>query len=117
MARFFGGRGADLLRGGKGTDFIKGYNGNDRIYGGAGADFLRGGRGQDTFTFDVNFGRDRIRDFSQADDLIDLRGTDVTAFEQLKVAIKGGATVVDTGTGTIVLQGFKGTLAADDFLF
>jgi Ca2+-binding RTX toxin-like protein len=34
MARHFGGRGADLLRGGMGTDLIKGYNGNDRIYGG-----------------------------------------------------------------------------------
>jgi Ca2+-binding RTX toxin-like protein len=92
-------------------------DGNDVVNGGAGADFLRGGKGQDTFAFDVNFGRDRIRDFNQADDLLDLRSTDVTAFEQLKIAIKGGATVVDTGTGTIVLQGFKGTLTTDDFLF
>jgi len=103
--------------GGDGSDRIFGGDGNDVINGGAGTDFLRGGKGQDTFAFDMNFGRDRIRDFNQADDLLDLRNTNVTAFEQLTIAIKGGATVVETGTGTIVLQGFKGTLTADDFLF
>ena len=71
----------------------------------------------DVFTFDVKvFGRVHVRDFNHVDDLVDLRGTGITAFDQLKIKISGSSTIVDTGVGTIVLQRFTGTLTQDDFL-
>ena len=60
MAKFFGGRGDDLLRGGKAMDLIKGYNGNDRIYGGAGNNTIDGGDGHDRIWGGA--GNDRVAD-------------------------------------------------------
>jgi Ca2+-binding RTX toxin-like protein len=83
-----GGEGADLVRGGAdndhlkggaGNDSLRGEVGNDTLEGGAGMDWLYGGWGADTFRFGAAADtpnsalRDRIHDFSQAqDDVIDL---------------------------------------------
>jgi hypothetical protein len=82
--RLTGGNGGDRLRGNMGRDLLLGGNGNDTLLGGsgddllignAGADHLTGGAGSDLFRFDMlSDAGDRITDFEQSRDLIDLRG-------------------------------------------
>ncbi|MGC1496509.1 MAG: calcium-binding protein [Sulfitobacter sp.] len=83
-----GGDGNDIIRAGRGDDIADGGAGNDFMRGGAGEDILIGGLGQDTmygnagadvFQFNTasestNAGAawDRIMDFTQGQDLIDL---------------------------------------------
>ena len=81
---------ADSIRGLGGDDFIFGANGNYTLIGGAGKDTLKGGAGfdvlrgggSDAFDFDrpaetkTGAQRDRIADFTQGDDLIDVSGID-----------------------------------------
>ncbi len=87
-----GGSGADTLLGGSGRDLLNGGGDNDTLKGGGGADTLTGGLGQDAMTggagndrFDFNsLGdsqvgaglRDKIFDFIQGQDKIDLVGID-----------------------------------------
>jgi Ca2+-binding RTX toxin-like protein len=78
----YGGCGNDLVIGDAGNDKVFGGDGNDRIYGddhvASGVDQLYGGSGCDEFVFDnghsgVGSGnRDRIEDFDQKYDSIDL---------------------------------------------
>lgn len=81
-----GGSGNDILRGGRtGDDSLSGGSGSDRLVGGGDKDTLAGGAGGDLFVFTrvadslVGAPRDRIADFEQGDDRIDLRGIDATA--------------------------------------
>ena len=76
-----GGGGADRLAGGADADTLSGGAGDDTIIGGFGADQLTGGAGRDTFVFNVAnesvaTARDRINDFEQGLDVIDLSGVD-----------------------------------------
>lgn len=95
-----GGAGNDVLRGGDGNDRLVGGSGNDALFGedgfdelrgGAGDDFLNGGRGggvkdgfADVFIFgqsaDGFGGFDRIRDFEDSLDLLDLSGFNFSDF-------------------------------------
>ena len=88
----FGGRGNDNIRGGAGHDRLFGGNGSDNISGGAGEDILIGGAGgdhllggseNDIFRFDSvrhittkKGADDRIVDFAQGEDKIDLSSID-----------------------------------------
>jgi Ca2+-binding RTX toxin-like protein len=45
-----------------GNDTVIGFWTNDQINGGAGDDILRGGDGSDTYTFDLGFGVDELRE-------------------------------------------------------
>jgi len=82
--RLFGERGNDNLNGGQGDDRLVGGDGDDVLIGGRGADVLFGGAGADRFTFGAladstvdPAGRDRVRDFSQAEgDQLDLSRID-----------------------------------------
>jgi Ca2+-binding RTX toxin-like protein len=76
-----GSRADELISGGTGNDRIDGGAGNDVINGGAGADRLAGGTGSDVFRFDQltdsyrtasNAHTDRITDFNDASDRLDL---------------------------------------------
>ena len=67
-----GDKGSDLLDGGAGADQLSGGNGADRLIGGTGADQLTGGQGADTFVFGDGDGRDRIHDFQDNIDQIEL---------------------------------------------
>ena len=49
-----------------------GGNGSDEIDGGYGDDSLRGGEDSDRFVFEFTFGNDRIEDFQDGVDFIDL---------------------------------------------
>ena len=68
----------DFIFGGDGADVIDGGDGDDWITGGYGRDELTGGAGNDRFLYDTldetptGTERDRIQDFTQGEDVIDL---------------------------------------------
>ena len=73
--------GADSMSGDAGTDSLNGGLGNDALAGGLGADNLTGGSGGDVFRYDSGADstaatRDRITDFLQGEDIIDLLAVD-----------------------------------------
>ncbi len=80
--KLIGGSGNDKLVGGGGQDTLLGGLGQDTLTGGAGADTLRGSAGDDTFNFNrladsgPGFARDKIADFVQGHDLIDVHTID-----------------------------------------
>ena len=131
--RLYGGAGADVIVGGSGNDAVKGGGGNDRQYGGtgrdvlsgdAGNDVLTGGLDADTFRFRGNWGDDRITDFQNGVDRLDLRSTELS-FGELSVSqrdMDGDGLVDDVfirGNGqTITLLNEKVSgIGASDFLF
>jgi len=81
-----GGSGHDILLGGYGNDILVGSYGNDDLHGGAGYDVMTGGAGYDAFNFDAitdsapNAARDRITDFQEDIDYIDLSKIDANVF-------------------------------------
>lgn len=81
-----GGYGNDTLLGGYGNDTLIGSYGNDRLIGGAGYDVMSGGAGYDRFEFDSvtdslpGAYRDRIVDFQEDIDRIDLATIDANVF-------------------------------------
>jgi serralysin len=119
----FGGYGDDLLRGDAGADFILSGRGNDTITGGAGNDFLRGGRGSDVFEFTIDGGHDRISDFRNGQDKLDLTDQSYTSFAMLlafaDVTQHGAGTRIDFGGGNrIDLDGVRlSQIDASDFIF
>jgi len=97
-----GNGGDDCLFGGDGNDNMRGGNGDDVLVGGVGRDVLAGQAGADTFDYDAieestaaGSGRDRIVDFENDVDLIDLSDID---------AISGGGDDAFT-----FVTGFSGT--------
>ena len=109
--RVVGGGGNDELRGDKGDDVVIGNSGNDRINGGEDNDNLFGGADADTFVFDRDSGADRIRDFGDGADQIDLRDYDIGSFAGLDI-MQVGDDVVITLTDTDRIQ-LDNTLVAD----
>ncbi|MEP2769821.1 MAG: calcium-binding protein [Paracoccaceae bacterium] len=69
-----GGSNADVLDGGPGDDRVRGDDGVDHLNGNSGNDLLNGGANADTFWFfDIHsMGRDRITDFEDGLDVINL---------------------------------------------
>lgn len=108
--QIFGNDGDNRIDGLKGDDTLSGGAGNDTIDGGAGNDVLKGDGGADLFHFSKNSGHDTIVDFNPAEgDRIDLSGTGIFQFSQIKVTWQADISkyVVDLGNGTTI------TLAAD----
>jgi len=76
------GEGAETVAGLDGNDTLSGLGGADRIIGGGGVDVLTGGSGADRFVYEaiadapVGSPADRISDFAQGSDLIDLSAID-----------------------------------------
>jgi serralysin len=70
----FGGLGGDDLAGGAGQDSLYGGDGNDTLYGQSGDDTLSGGNGADTFQFAMGSEQERISDFADNMDRIELFG-------------------------------------------
>jgi Ca2+-binding RTX toxin-like protein len=121
--------GNDLLRGQTGNDTLSGGDGDDLLVGGSGIDDLTGGAGADTFrfsTFESGTGAsaDRIQDFAQGSDIIDVAGIDadlLTAGNQTfsfigNAAFSGAAGELryfDNGTDTFVQGDINGDGAAD----
>jgi len=67
-----GGNGNDTLLGNSGDDLLQGGNGNDLLSGEFGNDILLGGSGRDIFAIANDGGTDRIQDFKNGTDLIQL---------------------------------------------
>lgn len=96
---FYGMGGADELWGNAGDDFLDGGSGDDLLIGGEGSDTLTGGTGGDLFRFfdgdsGTGAGADRIVDFNNWIDKIDLRDVDsdgTTAGNQAFCWIGGSA--------------------------
>jgi Ca2+-binding RTX toxin-like protein len=112
--------GNDTLRGGQGDDAIRGGAGADQITGGAGDDTLTGGTGADTFVFARGQGTDRVTDFVNNIDKLDLRAFDlvsVAAVVALASASSFGLRIDVPGEGVIFVQGLTlALLSAGDVL-
>ncbi|MEM9320786.1 MAG: fasciclin domain-containing protein [Pseudomonadota bacterium] len=116
----FAGRGDDLVLGEHGNDKIFAGRGNDTVDGGAGRDLIFGGRGKDTFIFKQGNDVDRIADFRDHQDKIDVSGFGITAFSEIEHAITGNAhrTALKIGDDKLVLIGTnRHDIDADDFIF
>jgi Ca2+-binding RTX toxin-like protein len=142
-----GGYGNDVLLGGIGGDRLLGSYGNDDLHGGAGRDVMTGGAGYDYFTFDAitdsvpGTNRDRITDFQDGIDTIDLRKIDAnvlaagnqgfhfigqhafTAAGQVAFSFSGAYTIISANTDgdaapemQIALNGHHYLLASDFIL-
>jgi len=112
-----GGLGSDVLIGGTGKDRIEGNKGGDTLDGGSSNDFLRGGSGSDVFVFADGYGQDKIRDFQQGTDIMQI-SDHAGGFGTLSISTQGANLVVDYDGGTIILLQDAGmTLTAADFDF
>ncbi len=94
--------GNDILRGGGGRDRLDGGAGNDRLEGGIGRDKLVGGTGNDTFVFKQGWAVDRVSDFEDNVDTIELHsslwGGGAMTVAQL-IATYGTGNVANNGNG------------------
>lgn len=110
-----GSGGNDDLNGGGGRDRLKGGNGRDDFFGGKGNDKHTGGKGADTFYFDttVRSGKDKITDFEDGKDMIEIAGGGKVTWSR-----DGDDTVVVWNKGQVTLLGVdEGLINNDDFNF
>ena len=113
----------DILVGEGGNDRLKGKAGHDRILDGEGKDLMWGGSGRDVFEFIEDGTKDKIQDFENGRDLIDLSGF-VEAFSDLTIEeISDGVVGITHGEEVFVVKGFNKTAVTvdmfdeSDFLF
>ena len=103
-----GGLGNDTLIGGAGGDRLLGGQGRDHLIGGAGADRLTGGNGADVFVFGPADGKDRVTDYIDGTDRIDLSAFGFADFASAAshFANAGADLVFSFGTDTLTIQNF-----------
>ncbi len=123
-----GGGGRDSLAGGQGNDVIQGEGSHDRLSGGAGNDTITGGIGSDrltgslgadVFVFGPRDGHDRVTDFANGIDRIDLRsfGFANAAAALAHFAQDGANTAFTVGAAELTLINFaSGQIDASDLL-
>ncbi len=106
--------GNDILRGGGRRDKLDGGAGDDRLEGGRGRDKLFGGDGADTFVFKAGWAVDRVSDFEDNIDTIELDsalwlGTYGVLTVSQVIAAFGASNVTNNGNaGTHVELNFGG---------
>jgi len=99
-----GGTKADTLMGDKGKDKLFGDGGSDTLIGGKGADKLKGGNGADTFVFNQGDGKDKIRDFSNGNDTLELDVTGIASINDVQaVAAQSGNNLILSFSNSDVL--------------
>ena len=109
--KLVGGAGGDALYGGAGGDALMALSGRDTLSGGLGNDRLMGGTGADVFQFRAGTGRDRIVDFVDNVDTIQLGrymldGATTAAQVIARFAsVVGGNTVLDFGIDRVTIVG------------
>lgn len=106
-----GDEGKDLLHGNAGDDLLDGRRGNDTLRGGTGDDVLTGGAGNDDFVLRRGEGDDRIADFGNAADDLDLSAFRFSGFAAVAAlaADRAGGMRLDLrgeGGGLVFLDGF-----------
>lgn len=89
----------DQVFGGTGNDSLIGFDGDDLLNDGAGADNLNGGQGVDTFVLVTDGATDRIADFQDGVDRIDLD----QAFASLTITTLGAGRVQIVHGGDVLL--------------
>ena len=113
--RLEGGDGSDMLGGGEGRDTMFGGAGSDTLSGGAGIDFLRGGAGADTFVLNSGSEVDRILDFENGVDIIDLTAFGEINEAEIDIFVNGNDTVVLLNGVRAVLENVDiGLITLDD---
>lgn len=122
MDTLFGGGGNDLLRGDDGRDYLLGENGNDTLDGGTGDDNLTGGAGVDTFVYrDLAYGYDRVLDFEDGNDLIDLTDfgfVGMADIDPIAIDTAFGVRITFSPGNVLLLEGIlESLLDSSDFLF
>ena len=98
--RASGGSSALSLTGNEFDQFVVGTSGADIINGGLGDDYLIGNAGADIFVFGNDWGTDRITDYEDGIDRIDVQGV---AFEDLTIEQSGNSTEISFGDDVIVV--------------
>ena len=98
--RLFGQAGNDTLQGGDGNDILLGGTGNDRLDGGTGNDVMTTGGGRDIIVVRQNDGFDRVTDFQNNQDRIDLVGI---RFGQLTIQQRQDDVLVKLGNTNLML--------------
>lgn len=113
-----GGSGSDIIRGNAAANVLNGAVGNDTLVGRGGSDVLTGGSGSDRFVFANWDGNDRVTDFQNGLDRIEIGGP-TTGFRDLAVYNSAEGAVISWGGGTtITLVGIDRSLVdASDFIF
>ncbi|MBM6580762.1 carboxypeptidase regulatory-like domain-containing protein [Microvirga sp. BT689] len=122
--KLYGGTGSDALAGDSGNDRLYGDSGKDRLNGSSGNDTLTGGSDADSFRFTGKWGADKITDFRNGVDRIDLRGNGLS-FGELSIARGHGDgdgvaddVIIKADGQSIALLNVKVSLiGASDFLF
>lgn len=90
----FGSNGNDVLSGGLSGDMLFGGSGNDILVGGAGGNSLYGQSGADIFRasgrnlLDTFGSENRIYDFKQGEDKIDISAFEISSFDQLQYILE-----------------------------
>lgn len=128
-----GGSGIDRLYGNAGDDILAASSNADRLFGGAGADTITGGTGSDqmtggagddvfVFTKVTYAGVDKIMDFENGVDLIQVNGSGANFANSIKsiVASGGGTDTLITffNNATITLEDqLRSEISAADFIF
>lgn len=112
-----GNSGVDLLRGGGGRDDLEGGGGADTLNGGRGADELTGGGGRDVFQFKTGDGIDRITDFQQGRDKIEIiRGAE--DFGDLNILQSDDDVLITFANVRILVEDdSENAFGASDFVF
>jgi Ca2+-binding RTX toxin-like protein len=102
-------------------NIIIGNRGRNLLDGGAGDDVLRGGKGADMFNFGTGHDSDRIMDFENGKDRIDVSGWDnIDDFADIKAiaTVSGDDLVFAFGNDDITIRNMKmSELDAGDFIF
>jgi Ca2+-binding RTX toxin-like protein len=102
---------------------MNGGSGADVLIGGFGNDVLTGGRGADIFRFEGRTNADRITDFTQTSDLIEIGHLAVSDFAGLRLRDDAAGNAIvswgdATGINSITIVGVRaGSLTSDDFAF
>lgn len=111
--KILGGSGQDQLSGGAGNDFLKGGGGADILSGGRGNDKLFGGNHGDTFVFSKGGGHDKIVDFQDDIDRLQLNDNlwsgDLSARRVVKkfASIIDGDAVFDFGDDRLTIKNIE----------
>lgn len=118
----FGGGGSDVLRGEEGRDYLLGENGNDWLDGGLGDDNLTGGSGTDTFVYrNLGYGYDRILDFENGIDLIDVSDfgfAGMADINPIAFDVAAGVRLVFGSGNVLLIEGLtESDLDSGDFIF
>lgn len=117
----YGNRDADDLSGGAGSEALYGGSGGDRLDGGADNDLLTGGSGADTFVFALGTGGDRVNDYRDGQDVIEIdMGLGLTSFGDVQGAATqvGSDVVIQVGSDALTLMDTQlSVLDASDFSF